>query len=131
MTKEEMVSWINVMLKKVTDLITGVPKNAALFIPTTNTTGMNFVSGLPVNWMLIATTPAEETSLKTGTEDFINVTTRLLWSKASGAWVSVPHTGNETKLRKCCLVIAKNTGAVWFMAETAIFYAVDTTSPTN
>lgn len=131
MLKNEMVTWIDTTLKKITDLITGVPKSTVVFIPETNTTGMKFVHGLPVSWLLIAATPQDVTTLQAGTESYIDVQTTTLWTKIGSTWSSVPYTGVESTLRRNCLVIAKNTGKVYFFSELRVFHAVDTTTPTT
>ncbi len=130
MTKEEFIGYIESTLRKITDLVTGVPKKAALFVSATNTTGMQFSTGLPISWCALATTAAEVTTLKAGAEQFIDVATGELWTKTGSAWASMIYTGVELTIRKRCLVIGKNNGKTYLFTDTGVFVLIDTTTPT-
>ena len=130
MTKEEFIGYIEATLKKITDLVTGVPKKTVLFVSQTNTTGMQFSHGLPISWLALATTPTEITTLKAGTEQFIDVGTGELWTKTGNTWASAIYTGVELTIRKRCLVIGKNNGKTYLFTDPGVFALVDTTTPT-
>lgn len=127
MTKEECVTLMEGYLTKVTNLFKAVPKGAVMFIQQNNTDGLQFVAGTPVNFYAVAANASEETSLKTGTEEFINVSTFTYWKKVSGSWVGTPFLGTSNVLCAFTLLVAKNTGKTYLYANNA-FHEVDVTS---
>ncbi|QBJ02793.1 hypothetical protein MZD04_gp267 [Pseudomonas phage Psa21] len=132
MTFDEFTASIFTTLKRITDLITGVPKNSSAFISTNNSKGMTFYPGMPMAIFNLATSAAEATALQAGAPvDYLDVRDSTNWTKSSGSWVSSPYTGNRSFLRNNCLVLGRNNGKVYYFAESGKFYLVDTTTPTT
>ena len=121
---------VRAYLTKVVNLLKSPPQGTTLFISENNVKGFKFTSGAPMYFYPVATTAGEETTLKTGTDDFINVTTYTRWSKVSGAWVSTSFSGQSTVFHQCTLLLAKNTGKLYMYGNDYVFYPIDSTSET-
>ena len=121
---------VRAYLTKVVDLLKSPPKGTTLFISENNVKGFKFTSGAPMYFYPVATTAGEETTLKAGTEDFINVTTYTRWSKVSGSWVSTSFSGPSTVFHPATLLLAKNTGKLYFYDTVNLFHPIDSTSET-
>jgi hypothetical protein len=130
MTSAECMALVRAYLTKVVTLINSPPEGTAIFISEDNVKGFKFSPGAPMYFYPVATTAGEETTLKTGTEDFINVTTYTRWSKTSGAWVATVFSGQSTVVRQCTLLLAKNTGELYLYGNDHVFYPIDSTSET-
>lgn len=131
MTYREYIGYLSSFMKRVTDLIIGIPRDTTVFSMDGNTRGMQFYPGVPMSMFPLATTPAEATALKNGTAPFLETTTILYWTKSGSTWSSVPYIGQHPFLRKYCLVMGSNNGKLFLHGEPGTLYQVDTTSPTQ
>jgi hypothetical protein len=131
MTLTQFISNMSTLLTKITDRLLAVPNSTTAVVSATNTTGMQFMSGMPMSMYNIATSNAEVTALQTGTVDFLDVRTSTYWTKTSGSWVSSAYTGNKAFLRINSLVMGRNNGKVYYFADSFICYLVNTTTPST
>lgn len=131
MTLTQFISNMNTLLTKITDRLLAVPNSTTAVVSATNTTGMQFTSGMPMSMYNIATSNAEVTTLQAGTVDFLDVRTSTYWTKTSGSWVSSAYIGNKAFLRINSLVMGRNNGKVYYFADSFICYLVDTTTPST